>query len=409
MVNSIILARGLEVDGYGKYILAITTVHVLTVPAAFGLPTLITRYFTQFDTQKEFGKMKTLFYRANLLVLGHVGLLFLVFLGVDRFQPEDWGSEWRDLSLIGLGMLTFILLSLLRAAALRGLRFVVLGLLPELLLRNIFLLAGLAYCWFYEISLNPTKAMLVHSIAVVLAFVLGAMVLHRKVRSIWGGISLTSIGNQWYRESFTYAMIGSIQMAKSRIVTYLLAIFAGVEAVAIFDIAKRFGSMIAKVTEAIHSGVAPFIAYHYSSGKIRSIQLISDRVSSLNTILAVPGFLLLLLLGSQFLQYFFGQEYDSAYLPMIIVAIACLFDAFSGPLAPLINMTGHQAYFGKNQLVFTGVLVAIAFPLIIQLGVIGAALTFGVVLFLQNITLIRYVQRAIGIQHWVFKRFTTAS
>src|SRR5690606_17389976 len=54
------LARGLGVEGYGIYGLAMSIIAVLTIPTEFGLPQLLTREVAAAQSRGDFGRIRTI-------------------------------------------------------------------------------------------------------------------------------------------------------------------------------------------------------------------------------------------------------------------------------------------------------------------------------------------------------------
>ena len=138
-LSGIILARLLGLEGFGFYTLAFTTVTLLSVPVALGLPTLITRYISKYQVVEDYSAIKGLLIRTNQMV--YIASLVILLIAVVSYFL--W---WKNLNSVlvetiwySLMLLPLMGLGSLRAAALRGMRFIILGQLPDTLLRNFLL------------------------------------------------------------------------------------------------------------------------------------------------------------------------------------------------------------------------------------------------------------------------------
>lgn len=146
-IVSILLARLLGAVGYGTYAYAIALVSLLSVPATLGLPHLIIRYIAAYQSRSVWSLMRGLLLQANqaVLLISWGLVLLAAVIGwalADRLPPEGLATFW-----LALVLLPLVALNALRTATLRGLGYVLLGQLPEALIKPglFILLAGGSY------------------------------------------------------------------------------------------------------------------------------------------------------------------------------------------------------------------------------------------------------------------------
>ena len=143
-LTSLLLARLLGVAGYGIYAYALSWINLLTVPATFGLDTLLIRNVAAYQANSEWGLIRGLLRRTNQMVLTISLILTLSASIVAWFLLENFTSERLFTLLMAFSLVPFMALIRLRQGTMRGLRRVVLGQAPELLIRPLLLLAFLA-------------------------------------------------------------------------------------------------------------------------------------------------------------------------------------------------------------------------------------------------------------------------
>lgn len=397
LINSILLAKLLGVTSYGVYVLIMSAAQLAVIPATFGLPVLITRYFTVFETRQDLAAMKGLFRRAHsylIVVALIIGLLGLLALQLGWIQPD-----LKRPLLIGWFLTLFIGLNILRAAAIRGLRFVILGALPELLIRNVFLLIGLTSFWMAGLKLTVNAALLIHLSAIIVSFLVGLWILYRKIGRRWRSIKPAAVQADWWREALSYGGISGIQQLKTKGLNYLLYFIAGVEAVALYDVAYKAAGLITQFVDAIHSGVAPHISQLYQKQAIDRLQGLVRKVVRFNSLFTLPLVLIVVLGGNGLLDLLFDPPFAQAYWPMTLLVMGSYLNACFGPLIPLLNMTGNQLYLLKSQVLVTVLLFATSIPLIDRFGVLGAAIAYSSIWILQNLDLLRYIRSNILFSH----------
>jgi O-antigen/teichoic acid export membrane protein len=393
LVNSILLARLLTLQGYGYYILAFSTVTLLAVPLSLGLPNLIVRNISKYEVEGDLAKMKGLLIRANQTVV----IIFLIILIIASISYLLW---WKNLNptlsfslWYGFILLLFIGLGSIRAAFLRGLRFVILGQLPDTTLRNLFFSTILIYLFITSKSLTPPEAILYHAFSAIIAYVIGHIILIKKFLRKNSRVLPKYNTIEWWRESIPFSLNSGIQVVKSKSMAYILAIFINVEASAIFDVAQRGAGLLVFAFDAINAAIGPYLSRAYEGKDFLRLQRILKSTSRLIFIMGIPFFFLFLIGGEKIIIILFGQEYKSSFYPLIILCVGQLINLIIGSVGLLLSMTDNQNYLMKNNLYFLLILLASSIPLIVYLDVIGAAITYSALLIIQNFILFSFIRK----------------
>ena len=139
--STAILARILGPADYGVYSYVIALVTLLTVPSEFGLPALIIRETASGMAREDYSAVQGVWVWSSrttgIISLSLVGLSVITIL---LFRQSLAGSRLETF-IWALALVPLIALGDLRGAALRGLKRIVSGQLPEFLLRpGIFVL-----------------------------------------------------------------------------------------------------------------------------------------------------------------------------------------------------------------------------------------------------------------------------
>jgi O-antigen/teichoic acid export membrane protein len=100
----------------------------------------------------------------------------------------------------------------------------------------------------------------------------------------------------------------------------------------------------------------------------------------------------------------FGAEYESAYVPLVILCVGQLVNASMGSVGALLNMTGHERDTTKSILVAAVVNVALNLSLVPHWGIIGAAVATASTLTVWNLIMWHKVRARIGIEPSLFFR-----
>ncbi len=133
------LARGLGVEGYGYYGIAVSVITLAGIPAELGLPKLVTREIAAAAARKDFPYIFGVLHwgdRVALRISVVVALIIVIAaLALAAIRPSTIVLSL----LLGAPMIPLMALSRIRGGALQGLRHIVRGQIPAGLLRPMLL------------------------------------------------------------------------------------------------------------------------------------------------------------------------------------------------------------------------------------------------------------------------------
>ena len=402
LINGILLANLLSIKEFGVYVLAFTTITVISIPVSLGLPNLITRYISKYEVTNNASALKGLLIRSNQFVLATSLIAFLIALLSYVLWWKNYPTDVVATFWYAFILLPLLVFGALRAATLRGLKYVVLGQMPDTFLRNLFFTFPLLWTWIFNENITPQRAMIFHSIGAALAFFVGYLFLKRKLLNRLRGVKPTFSGKLWLRDAIPFSVISGVQVVKSKLLIYVLAIFGNVEAVAIFDVAMRGAALVSFTVDALNTAISPYISSAFDQNQMDSLQRIVKKTARIIFILSMPIALVFIFGGKPILGLLFGTSYEVSYIPLVILCIGHIVNMLVGPIAPVLNMTGNQKFLSKNQLLMMLASAILSFPLVYLYDVVGAALVFTTVIILQDLILVFYIKRRLHINTTIF-------
>lgn len=401
-LNSILLARILGLELFGIYALALAAIMILVVPVSFGLPNLLLRYVSKYDAEKNYAYLKGLLIRANQFVISSTLIIwFLAFISYFFW----WGSlDEKVVQTIcyGFFLLPLIVFSTIRSSALRGLRYIIIGQISDLLIRNILLFLGILFFYMFSIELTPASTILIHIFAAAISFIVGTFLLNQKLKNKFYNISPIYNNSVWIKETIPFSLNEGIKISKEKISSFILAIFHSVESVAIFDIAIRASSLVSFTLDAINSAIAPYISNSYEIKNEKKLQHILKRSSRIIFITALPVILIFVFGGKTIIELLFGKEYLLAYVPLLILCVGQLANSIAGSVGVVLIMTGNQAYFTKTIAIITVIYLILNIPIVYYFDVVGAAINMSLLIFIQNIIFVVYVKNKLKLNTTIF-------
>ncbi len=396
-INSIILARTMGKENFGYYILAYSTILILSVPVNMGLPMLLTRYISKYKVANKLQEIKGIFIISHKYVFFTTIIVYLLAFSSYFIWWNKYNPVLVNTLIYGFILLPLLAFGSLRAATLRGLKFVILAELPETFLRNIFFTILLLFSYTLQIKITPQLAMIFQIIVTTLGFAIGFLFLWKKLLATIKQHKPIFNKKEWFKQTIPFTINSSIQVVKNKILTYILAIFGSIEAVAIFEVAMRGASLVSFTLDALNLAIAPYISSAFEHKNHDTIQRIIKKTGRLIFIFSLPVALTFIIGGKAILELLYGKSYLVSYIPLVILCVGQLISSIIGSVGLLLNMTGNQSVLSKSNIIALFLNIMLSIPFIIYFDSNGAAFVYSFVLILQNIYLLKQVKNKLSI------------
>ena len=372
LLISIVLARALAPDGYGVYTFVLSLVLTLCIPVSVGVPTLIVREVARFRKNESWRLIKGILIRAHQVIL-FLSVLVVV-LGFVALGQGDVGVNHSKSNtiLIALFLVPIIGLSQLRQSTLQGLGRVIVGQIPENVVRPVVFLIIVVMVSIKSI-LTPQRAISLYFVASVLAFAVGTIILMKCFPSQAKGVSPDYDSGKWLRSLIPLSALGGLQVINNQADVLMLGIFATEADIAFYRVAVAGGTLVIFVLTAVNVVIAPIIARHEKATEMAQLQdmLTAGARISLLGAAVVAG--ILVFFGGYAISNIYGSDYYAAYPVLVVLCIGFVFSAAMGSVALVLNMTGNESENLKGLLIATLINVVLNALLIPEFGATGAA------------------------------------
>jgi O-antigen/teichoic acid export membrane protein len=396
-----VLARALGTAGYGIYSYVFALVSLLAIPAQLGLPSLVVRETAKAFVNEKWSLMKGL-WRSCSIAATLMSVALAAAAGAFAIARGDSFDRIRIATFCwGLVLVPLVALGNLRGAALRGLRKVVVGQLPESVLRPTFLLVfvGLAALATAR-PLSPDLAMAAHVAAALSSFSIGAWLLLRSRPAELRGVPARTEGQfrSWVTAALPLGLIAAMQLINTQVDILMLGLYVDASQIGRYRIADQVATLVTFFSTAMNVVLAPQISHLYHSNDLARLQSMVTGSARVVLAASVLVFASLAILGRPLIELVFGASYAPAYLPMVILAAGHLLTVSFGPIVIVANMTGHEKTTAMIMLAGTVVNVVLNLVLIPRLGITGAALATVASVAVWRAFLHRSVRRWVGIR-----------
>ena len=397
-----LLARLAGAEDYGAYSYVLTWLGVMAMVATLGLDVSLVKYVAAYRAQAAWPLLEGLVRWSYRPVLGFACLLALaiaLLAGLGRNLPEA-----SLVPTIWLGCCALPVLALLRLAEARlvGLHRVVLGQLPEGILRPAFM-AGMAALLFWRPGrpLGSNDAMGLHLVSLAAAAVIATALLPRRSGPS-PGVEARYDTQAWLQAALPLWSEAGLRLLSTSLDVILIGLLVGIAEAGVYGVANRLAELIAFGTHASQTAARPHVAAAHARGDRQALQRAVTAASAWATVFAVATCCALIPARSILLRQF-GEAFVGGAPVLVILAAGYLVSASTALVHAVMNMTDHQRANMRITAVMLGVKAPLSYLAIRYGGMTGAATVTSGVTALGCLWGWCYVWRVLGIDATVLR------
>lgn len=372
---STVLARTLGPTGFGVYAYAMAILTIFALPVSMGLPTLILRETAAARATEDYPRMKGIFMWSSRLILITscimimLGFLILWVLGM-RFDPDT-----KLTVVFGLLLIPVTALGRARGAALRGLHFILQGQFPEDVLRPALLALFVAVMvWGFSEIITPARAMGLHLIAALIAFVLGYWLLIRARPNELASTQPSYDSPAWRGAILPLATISGLQIISQQTDLVMLGFWRAPEEIGFYKVAVSGAALTTFGLAVLNMLLAPRFAGLNATGDTSELTRLAAWGAVLSVLFTLPMVLLFASFGAEILNLLYGPAYKNSTTPLVIISIGLMLTASLGLTGTFISMSGLERFAAIAWSVATLLNVTLNAWAIPRYGMNGAAL-----------------------------------
>lgn len=387
------LSRLLGVSGYGQYAIALGWALVLILPARMGFDYSALRYVTLY---REWGDIAALrgFVRTSIASVAGFSVLIAVMMVL--IAPAITNE---------VPVLTFAAAATLVAPlAVVGILAVTMRIAGQYFASQfydqvmrpaaIILLIG-PYSLLIP-NLSSPAAMVLTAIAAWVC--LGALGVHFRstFADVWTVKPRFTDMRKWFTLSLPLLGVTVAQELLNQLEVILLGTLADARSAGLFAAASRLVSLMTFALAAFGIVSGPMIASAYHRHDFKELQYITTFTTRLGLPFAAGVAVVLFVAGKPLLALF-GPEFQTAYVPLLVLVGGGLVNAFTGIVVYLATLTGRERSALAIFLSAVALSLGLNLLMIPRLGVVGAAVASSAALSFWNLVMLIYVRKTLGI------------
>lgn len=391
---SIFISKYYGPEVYGRYSIIKSLIIILIIIATLGLNTLAIKLSSNTNHYNE-GVFKSDFFNKSYLIILFSSIIISVFI----FLKKKWIALYifKDIELEKyLTIFPFLFIAAVflnyNSNLFKGQgRFLLFSILSSFLNSLLLFLAILVVYHFY--SKDEVFLMISYLVSILISFILSTYYAFPLRRD--SVLNKTSI-KKLISTSFPMMLSSSMIYIIFSIDILMLGFFDTSKNVGIYRIITQIASINAIFVIAFGTVIGPKISKLYSEKKVKEFKNIIKTSSKLIFFITLPILISILLFSTKILL-FFGTDYLKGLYALILLSISQFFFAITGLVDIILNMTGHQKFFGKITTVTAVLNLVFNMLLIPKYGMLGAAIATGFSIVLTNIFAIVYIYKKLKV------------
>jgi O-antigen/teichoic acid export membrane protein len=404
-IISIIFARQLGPNDFGIYAMTLSVISLVSTVVTLGLPMLVVRQVAIYSEGEQWGLLKGIIYRSYQWTTLTAILVFVV-LGLITFVLVP--STWQVVSVLGLIMLPFLALNQIRASILRGLHWVVLADVPELLFRPLLVLIMIGISLvLVKTEHSDQWAIGIQLIATFLSFLIGAWLLKQRLPRHLESVAVQFENKIWLAAGITFLGVALVSAAEGQVALLLLGSMAGAKYAGLYQAAFQLVTPIIFGLMAVNMALQSKLAAAWSAGDKQLAQRLVTEAARLSLLVALMCSGVLLWFAEECLALF-GDTYREAAQALKILVLGQLFNAAAGSCGIVLSMTGHQREVLRGVALALIVNFVLCMLLIPHWSIVGAAVAASSGLVMWNAYLMWQAKKLTGIRTAIIARNTTS-
>jgi O-antigen/teichoic acid export membrane protein len=381
-VTIIVLARWMGSSEYGHYSFAIAWMTLLAYPATLGLSGPVVRFVSQYAAAGDWEHLVGLLKMSSWLAFGcSTGVALVGILVVFYFKSYLDPGYFAPM-IVALAGIPVVALAVVRSEAVRGLGWLGLAWGPFQLGQPLLLLIATVAMMFIARKLSATMVVGASILAYAAMLIAQWGVFHARLATKISAEPKINV-RLWLGAALPFVWIYLASTALSQSPVIMIGFLLKPQDVAVYNAAAATSGLVSFLLQATNALSAPkFAALHARERQGELQNLVTDLTRwTFWPSLAVA--LILVAFGPTILRLF-GPGFEQGYTVLVILTLGQLVNAFAGPVAILLNMTGHQNVTARVLGINAILGVALGLALTRIWGIIGTALAFSAAMALWN-------------------------
>ncbi len=401
LIMNAVLARGLGVEAFGHYAFVSSLILLLSMAARQGMDSGILRFVSVYSAQQKWGLLKGVI----VWMMSRVGLVSIVMAVVGLLGLALWGQQitpgLRETGYWGLLCLVLVSLSYMNQYALRGRLWIVRAQIADLVIRPYGVVLVVSLLLLVGVSLDGADAMAITAATAAIGVASGWIWLRRSLPGDVLSAKAEQEPKDWRNVSTQLLLVSGATLVLTQTDIVMLGLLTTTDQSGLYSVASRLSAVAIFAIIALGSIGAPMIASLHANNDVEGLTRIVKLMARVSLATLVPMGVLFAIFGPLILSVF-GEQFVSAYVPLLILVGGQTLAACFGPAAMLLTMTSGEDAAARILLLSVAANLLLNGLLIPPLGMLGASVATALTTALPAAAMYLAARRRLGISSAAF-------
>lgn len=337
---NVLLARMMTIEEFGLYTLLISGVMFAASFSVLGLPLYITREVARLRKKNNVPRVNGLIKESyEVVFIGGLAVTVVFFVALSF----DWIAIEKNFFLIVSIVLMYTITGFnqVRAAVLRGLHYIVIADIPELIFKPIVVLLFLIIFYMVnERELKATDVLMMQLCAVFFSFLFGAYLLARKRPRLMNKENYF-LRDKWVPEVSSFFLLTILNLFQGQSGIYILGFYTEVSQVGLFQVATQLVAVIVVGLSSVNLALQPRFSAACATTDTNKLRGLASIAVLLSSIIAI-SLSVILLTWSDFFIGLFGEKYAESVSILKVLVYGQVLNALFGSCGVLMVAAGYQ-------------------------------------------------------------------
>jgi|GEM_PF-1933561 len=403
--NQVLMARLMGVSSYGDYTVIMTWINFMVAISIFGFDHGAQRFFSMLYAKQDWGKAHG-FVRIGFRTIGVVSVLCMVgwflFLWNKQSTPHPYPRTYSEAFLWSMFVIPLLSIIYQASAIFRSLHRIKLSLVSV----YIFLPLGISIASLVCYRLNGNSMRADAAVLMnLLCSLLVALYMMRRVKK-----DLAPKYNQsepvyetglWLKTTAIFFIMNLLMLLIKQADILFVSHYFGHGSAGIYSAAVKISALIPFGLSIVDYVYTPRISSLYAKNDSVKLQQYISHAAKIIILITVPLSVLLIVSG-KYLLMIFGGEFQSSYLPLVVLIVGQFINALTGMVGALMAMTGNQNTFLLVYILASAIDIVLNLLLVPRFGATGAAIASSTSIIMLNVCMYVLVWKKLGIKASVF-------
>ncbi len=339
--GNVLIARFYGTEVYGLYSLIFNWLSILSLFAQIGMDDYHIATIPGLHIREEYGSIKKIL-RISIvgILIASVIVILAFYLSINLiFIPGL--SNHSGVFAVALWLIILFALTSNLGSFLRGYGVIVKSQLAEKIIRPLIFLILLCFVYFgYPAMKGINILLLITGISLTFGIAYLAWVIRNCINPHPENPS-ASIKDLNFGRNKYYLLISALYLLTSRLDILSLGSFANVTEVGYYNVALKMADIVAYPTVIMNIVMPVFLSKHHHLEDRKEILYLIQNGS--RATLAGCGLLFIAaIIGGKWMMGLYGQNFQTAFIPMLILCVSHLTTAFFGPVAIFFIVSGRE-------------------------------------------------------------------